>query len=46
MTGYVVVPSGCQKKLGPTQAWIEVALTYARTQPAKDKAKKPEAKKK
>jgi TfoX/Sxy family transcriptional regulator of competence genes len=39
MTGYVVVPSGWQRKPGPAQAWIEVALTWSRALPAKDKAK-------
>ena len=45
MTGYVLLPAGWQKKTGPTQAWIEAALTWSRALPAKakSKAKKPPA---
>jgi len=39
MTGYVVVPTGWQKKPDATRAWIVTALSWSRALPAKDKSK-------
>ena len=39
MTGYVVVPTGWQKKPDATRAWIVTALAWSRVLPAKDKTK-------
>lgn len=39
MTGYVVVPSGWQKKPDATRDWIVTALVWTRTFPAKEKTR-------
>src|ERR1700719_2389995 len=43
MTGYVVVPTGWQKKPDATRTWIVTGLSWSRKLPAKDKEKAKKA---